>query len=116
MDKNSPFLIDATEQPLGKLAVKVAILLQGKNDPNFLPNRPEGKEVFVSNVEKVKITGRKMEQKIYYHHSGYLGSMKETTLAVLLEKNPQEVLRKAVWGMLPKNKLRKVRINRLKFK
>ncbi len=52
MDKNSPFLIDATEQPLGKLAVKVAILLQGKNDPNFLPNRPEGKEVFVSNVEK----------------------------------------------------------------
>jgi len=116
MDKNSPFLIDATKQPLGKLAVKVAILLQGKNDPNFLPHRPEGEEVIVSNVEKVKITGRKMEQKKYYHHSGYLGGMKETPLGVLLEKNPQEVLRKAVWGMLPKNKLRKVRINRLKFK
>ena len=106
--------IDAAGQSLGRLAVQVAVLLRGKNKPDFFPNKDMGEFVIVKNVDKIKFTGRKLEQKKYYRHSGYLGSLKETSLKNLFQKNPDEVLRKAVWGMLPKNKLRSIQIKRLK--
>ena len=74
-----------------------------------------GDFVIIKNVEKIKLTGRKAEQKIYYHHTGFLGGLKETSIKKLLKENPKEILRKAVFGMLPKNKLRAKQIKRLKF-
>ena len=107
--------IDATDRVLGRLAVEIAILLRGKNRPDFAPNKDAGDIVSVKNVGKLKFTGKKMEQKIYYHHSGFLGGLKEKPLRKLFEENPSEVLRVAVFGMLPKNKLRSIMIKRLKF-
>ncbi len=108
--------IDATNQVLGRLASQIAILLQGKHKPNFKPHLDQGDIVVVKNVDKIRVTGKKMSQKIYYRHSGYLGSLKATKLEELMVKKPEEVLRKAVLGMLPKNKLRAKMIKRLKFK
>jgi large subunit ribosomal protein L13 len=107
--------IDATGKVLGRLASEIAILLQGKHKPNFDPSKDMGDFVIVKNVDKMKITGKKLEQKKYYRHSGYLGHLKEIPLEKLLSKNPAEVLKKAVMKMLPKNKLRKKMIKRLKF-
>jgi len=107
--------IDATNKVLGRLAAEIAVLLMGKLKPNFVRYKDMGDFVVVKNVDKLKITGKKMDQKKYFRHSGYLGGEKETPLRVLLKKKPQEVLRKAVWGMLPKNKLRNEMIKRLKF-
>ena len=107
--------IDATGKILGRLAVDIAVLLRGKYRPDFAPNKDAGDIVSVKNVGKLKFTGKKMEQKIYYHHSGYLGGLKEKPLQKLFEENPSEVLRVAVFGMLPKNKLRSIMIKRLKF-
>jgi large subunit ribosomal protein L13 len=107
--------IDATNKTLGRLASQIAVLLRGKQKPDFVPYKDMGDFVLVRNVEKIKITGKKMEQKKYYRHSGYPGGLKEIPLKTLFKKNPAEVLRKAVLGMLPKNKLRKKQINRLKF-
>ena len=114
MAKRQTHTIDATDKPLGRLAVKIAVLLRGKQKSNFLPNQDSGDFVIVKNIAKVKITGRKMDQKKYYHHSGYPGALKEIPLRRLFERSPYEVLRKAVWGMLPKNKLRAEQIKRLK--
>ena len=107
--------IDATNQILGRLAVKVASLLRGKNKPNFLPYQDLGDFVIVKNVEKIKVTGKKLEQKMYYSFSGYLGSLKETPLKKMLKEKPDKVLREAVFGMLPKNKLRAKMMKRLKI-
>ncbi len=108
--------INATNKTLGRLATQIATILQGKNKPNFSPEK-EGEElVEVENIKKIKITGKKLEQKVYWRHSGYQGGIKKITLKELFEKSPEEVLRKTVWGMLPKNKLRKRRIKRLIFK
>ena len=107
--------IDATDRILGKLAVEVSVLLRGKNKPGFAPNKDMGDFVVVKNVSKMKFTGNKLSNKKYYRHSGYLGSLKETVLEDLLREKPNEVLRKAVKGMLPKNKLSDQLINRLKF-
>lgn len=107
--------INAEGKTPGRLATKIATLLRGKNKPSFEPHRDMGDNVVVENVEKMKFTGRKKEQKKYYKHSGYPGGLKETPLEELMEKNPEEVLRKAVMGMLPKNKLRAKQIKRLKF-
>ena len=107
--------IDATGKVLGRLAVEIAILLRGKNKPDFAPYKDEGDFVVIKNVGKLKFTGKKIEQKKYYHHSGYLGGLKEKSLKELLEENPSEILKKAVWGMLPRNKLRERMIKRLKF-
>lgn len=107
--------IDATGKVLGRLAVQIAILLRGKHKPDFVLNKDAGDIVILRNVEKIKFTGRKPDQKIYYHHSGYLGGMKQKTLQKLFETKPSEVLRKAVFGMLPKNKLRAEMIKRLRF-
>jgi len=107
--------IDATNKVLGRLASKIAVLLRGKHKPDFFPYKDMGDFVIVKNVDELKITGRKLEQKKYFRHSEYLGSGKETLLKDLFEKRPAEVLKRAVWGMLPKNKLRAKMIKRLKF-
>lgn len=108
-------IIDATNKVLGRLAAEIAILLRGKHKKNFDPSKDMGDFVIVKNIEKIKITGKKIEKKKYYRHSGYLGGLKELPLKKLLKENPAEVLRKAVYGMLPKNRLRKKIIKRLKF-
>ncbi len=107
--------IDASSKVLGRLAVEIAVLLRGKQKADFAPYKDIGDIVIVKNVDKMKFTGRKLKQKKYYHHSGYLGGLKEITLEKLFEKNPKEVLDKAVFGMLPKNKLRAKMIKRLKY-
>lgn len=105
--------IDATDQVLGRLASKIAQVLIGKTNPNFKPNALSPEKVVVYNVEKVKITGKKMEQKKYYHYSGYPGGLKERKMKNIFEKDPGAVLREAVSGMLPKNRLRKKVIRNL---
>ena len=107
--------IDATGKVLGRLASQIAILLQGKHKPNFVPYQDRGDFVIVKNVAQIKLTGKKIEQKKYYRHSGYLGHLKEIPMKKILAKNPGEVLRRVVSGMLPKNRLRKIRLKRLKI-
>lgn len=107
--------IDAEGKILGKLAAEISLLLRGKEKPGYAPNKDMGDNVIVKNVEKMKFTGKKLAQKKYYRHSGYLGSLKSATLEEVLTKKPTEVLRVAVLGMLPKNKLSRVQISRLKF-
>ena len=108
--------IDATNKVLGRLAVEIATLLRGKHKPDFAPNKDAGDFVIVENVDKIRFTGKKLENKIYYRHSGYLGSLKKTPLKKLFRKDPEGVLKKAVFGMLPNNKLRAKQIKRLKIK
>jgi len=108
-------VIDATGQILGRLSVKIVNLLRGKNKPSFVPYKDEGDFVVVKNVEKIKVTGKKLEQKMYYSFSGYLGSLKGTPLKKMMEEKPVKVLRIAVFGMLPKNKLRAKMMKRLKI-
>ncbi len=115
MIKRKTHIIDATNKALGRLASRISVLLQGKDEPGFRPHEDMGAVVIVKNVEKIKITPKKLKQKKYYRHSGFLGGLKETPLEKVFKKNPAEVLRRAVFGMLPKNKLRAKRIKRLKF-
>lgn len=107
--------IDAEGKVLGRLAAKISVLLRGKNKPDFAPYKEGGDFVIVKNVDKIKFTGKKFEQKKYYRHSGYPGGLKETPLKKVFQSRPQEVLREAILGMLPKNKLRARMIKRLKF-
>ncbi|MCK4781948.1 50S ribosomal protein L13 [Candidatus Parcubacteria bacterium] len=113
--KRETHTIDATDKILGRLATEVAVLLRGKHKPEFVPYKDIGDFVIIKNASQIKFTGKKMKQKIYYQHSGYLGSLKEISLEKLFEKDPAEVFKKAVWGMLPKNKLRPEQIKRLKI-
>jgi len=113
--KRETYHIDATSKSLGRLATEIVILLRGKNKPDFAPHKDEGGEVVVKNVAKIKFTGRKLEQKKYYRHTGYLGGLKESSLGKIFPLKPQEVLKAAVMGMLPKNRLRARMIKRLKF-
>jgi large subunit ribosomal protein L13 len=106
--------IDATDESLGRLAVKISIILRGKDKPDFMPNKDNGDFVHVKNIKKVRITGNKLKQKIYYHHTGYVGNLKETSMGVVFDKDPGEVLKRTIFGMLPKNKLRAQQIKRLK--
>ena len=99
------YLIDAEGQTLGRLASEIANILRGKNKPTYTPHIDTGDYVIVINAEKVKTTGKKLEQKVYYHHSEYVGGMKETTLKEMLEKHPERVIEFAVKGMLPKGPL-----------
>jgi len=108
------WLINAEGKVLGRLATEIAILLRGKRNPRYVDFMDSGDFVIVVNAEKVKVTGRKMEQKKYYSHSGYPGGLKEKTLRQLLEKKPEEVIKKAVWGMIPKNKLGRAIYKKLK--
>lgn len=114
--KRDTHTIDATGKILGRLATGIAVLLRGKHKPDFTPYKDGGDFVKVKNVDKVKFTGRKQADKKYYHYSGYPGGLKATPLGELFRKNPGEVLRRAVWGMLPKNRLRAQQIKRLQFK
>ena len=98
-------MIDAEGQVLGRLASQVAYRIRGKHNPLYTPHVDMGDWVIVINADKVKLTGNKMDQKTYYRHSGYVGSIKSTTAKEMFEKKPEEVLRKAVRGMLPKNRL-----------
>lgn len=107
------YKIDATNQILGRLATKIAILLQGKNSVHYEPRLTGNIKVVVENVSKIKFSGKKLNQKLYRHHTGYPGHLKSQTLRQVFEKNPKDVLRKAVWNMLPKNKLRSKRIKNL---
>ena len=99
------WLIDADGRTLGRLATEVATLLRGKRKPEFTPFIDCGDFVVIVNAEKINVTGKKIEQKKYYSHSGYPGGLKEKTLKELMEKNPVEVIKKAVQGMIPGNKL-----------
>lgn len=107
--------IDATGQPLGRLASKIAVLLRGKNKATFNPARDEGDIVEVSNCQAIKFTGKKLEQKEYKWHTTHPGGLKTKLVKDVFAKNPGEVLRVAVFGMLPKNKLRDRMIKRLKI-
>lgn len=107
--------IDATNQPLGRLASKVANFLRGKHRPDFQSHLLSKEKVIVYNTDKIKLTGKKLEQKKYYHHSGYPGGLKIIKLKELFKNNSREVLRRAVFGMLPKNKSRKKIIKNLKL-
>ena len=95
------YVVDAADMTLGRLASEVAKVLRGKNKPTFTPHIDTGDYVIVVNAEKVKVTGKKLDQKIYYHHSDYVGGMKETTLREMLAKKPEKVVELAVKGMLP---------------
>ena len=96
------YVVDAEGQTLGRLAAEVAKVLRGKNKPEFTPHIDTGDNVIVINAEKIKVTGKKLDQKVYYHHSDYVGGMKETTLREMMAKKPEQVIELAVKGMLPK--------------
>ena len=99
------YVVDATGMTLGRLASEVASVLRGKNKPIFTPHIDTGDYVIVINAEKIAVTGKKLDQKVYYHHSDYVGGMKEATLREKLNKKPEEVIEHAVKGMLPKGPL-----------
>ena len=99
------YVVDATDMTLGRLASEIAKVLRGKNKPIFTPHIDCGDNVIVINAEKIKVTGKKMDQKVYYHHSDYVGCLKEATLREKLEKKPEQVIELAVKGMLPKGPL-----------
>ena len=99
------YVVDAEGKTLGRLASEVAKVLRGKNKPIFTPHIDTGDYVIVINADKIKVTGKKLDQKIYYHHSDYVGGMKETTLKEMLAKKPEYVIEHAVKGMLPKGPL-----------
>lgn len=99
------YVVDASQYTLGRLSSQVAMILRGKNKPEYTPNLDLGDYVIVINAEKVKLTGKKLDQKIYYNHSEYVGGMKETTLREMMAKKPERVIELAVKGMLPKGPL-----------
>ena len=104
-NKENWCIIDAKDQILGRLASRVAYRIRGKHNPLFTPHVDMGDWVIVINADKVRLTGNKMDQKRYYRHSGYIGSIKSDTAKELFEKKPNEVVKKAIKGMLPKNRL-----------
>ena len=107
------YVVDATGYTLGRLASEVASVLRGKNKPVFTPHVDTGDYVIVINAEKIKVTGKKLDQKIYYSHSDYVGGMKETTLREMMNKKPEKVIELAVKGMLPKGPLGRQMIKKL---
>lgn len=108
------YVVDANGLILGRMASQIATYLRGKHKPVFTPNTDTGDFVVVVNAEKVRVTGKKLRQKIYYHHTGYVGNLKAATLQERLQKNPEAVITDAVWGMLPKNRLGRDLIKKLK--
>lgn len=109
------YLIDARGKVLGRVAVEIARRLRGKHKPEFTPHADAGDFIVVINAEKIALTGKKLDDKVYYHHSGYPGGIKSITAEKLLRKNPEEVLRQAVKGMLPKNTLGRAMLKKLKI-
>jgi len=109
------YLVDASGQVLGRLASKIAAVLLGKHDPKFTPGVDTGNYVVVINAERIVVTGKKMEEKMYYSHSQYPGGLKTTSLKKQLESHPDRVLKSAVWGMMPHNKFSRQLIKNLKI-
>ncbi|HEY4743420.1 MAG TPA: 50S ribosomal protein L13 [Desulfuromonadaceae bacterium] len=112
--KRDWYLVDAQDAVLGRLATQVANILRGKNKAIFTPSVDTGDFVIVVNAEKIALTGRKLSDKVYYSHSGFPGGLKEISAGKLLEKKPEDVIKKAVKGMLPKNKLARHMLKKLK--
>ncbi len=108
------YVVDATDKVLGRLATQIALRLRGKHRPDFTPHLDTGDFIIVVNAEKVKLTGRKLDQKMYHKHSGYLGGLKSMTARQMLEKKPEDVIKLAVRRMLPKNKLARQQLKKLK--
>ena len=107
------YVVDATDKTLGRLASEIAMVLRGKNKPTYMPNMDMGDNVIVINAEKVAVTGNKLNQKLYTHHTGYISGLKQVTLKRMLETKPEEVLKHAVKGMLPKNALGRAMFGKL---
>ena len=107
-------LLDASNKTLGRLSAKISSILMGKNKAKYTPHNDLGDYIIVINAEKVKVTGNKDIQKKYYRHSGYPGGLKSSTFSEIIEKNPEDIILKAVKGMLPKNKLSNSMISKLK--
>jgi large subunit ribosomal protein L13 len=107
-------VIDAEGQTLGRLATEIANTLRGKRKPEYTPHCDVGDFVVVVNAEKISVTGKKLEEKRYYRHSGYPGGLRSRTLAEMLDRRPEEVIRKAVKGMLPRNRLARAQLRKLK--
>lgn len=111
--KREKHIIDASGKILGRLASEAATFLMGKHKPNFVPYLDNGDFVVVTNAEKIKVTGKKITQKIYTRHSGYPGGLKQETFAKLMEKDPRKIIEHAVKGMLPKNRLGRAEFKKL---
>jgi large subunit ribosomal protein L13 len=109
------YLVDAEGKTLGRLATQIAERLRGKGKPQYTPHVDTGDFVVVVNAEKITVTGKKLDEKMYYNHSGYPGGLRERTLREQLERRPTEVLRKAVKGMLPRNRLGRAQLTKLKI-
>lgn len=109
------YVVDAADRPLGRIASEVAKVLRGKHKPTFTPHMDTGDFVIILNAEKVKLTGKKWQNKKYYHHSGYPGGLKETTYDKLRAKSPEMILQLAIKGMLPKNTLGRAQLKKLKI-
>jgi large subunit ribosomal protein L13 len=108
------FVIDAKDKVLGRVAVESARILRGKNKPQFAPHTDTGDFVIVINASKLRLTGKKLQQKVYYRHSGYPGGLKETKASTMIKDKPDRMLRLAVRGMLPKNSLGRAQLTKLK--
>ena len=109
------FLVDANNKTLGRLSTEIASRLRGKHKPIFTPHVDTGDYIVVINASKIRVTGNKMKDKMYYKHTGYIGNLKSANLSTMLEKSPEKVLIKSVRGMLPKNKLGNVMIKKLRI-
>ena len=109
------FLVDANNKTLGRLSTEIASRLRGKHKPIFTPHVDTGDYIVVINASKIKVTGNKMNDKMYYKHTGYIGNLKSANLSTMLEKSPETVLMKSVRGMLPKNKLGNAMIKKLRI-
>jgi large subunit ribosomal protein L13 len=109
------YVVDASGQVLGRLATQIATLLRGKHKPTFTPHLDGGDFVIVTNAEKIRVTGHKADQKVYYRHTGYPGGLKMTSYKMMREKHPDRILRQAVKGMLPKNRLGRRLMTKLKI-
>ena len=107
-------VVDASGRTLGRLATQIADALRGKRKPDYTPHCDVGDFVIVVNAERIAVTGNKLEEKVYHRHSGYPGGLRTRTLAQMLERRPEEVIRKAVKGMMPRNRLARVQITKLK--
>ena len=108
------YIIDASQKPLGRVAAEAAKLLRGKHKPTYTPTIDTGDHVIVINCKDAVLTGKKLDQKMYRHHSGYIGGMKETPARVMLEKNPEKAMTLAIKGMLPHNSLGRAQLKKLR--
>lgn len=113
--KRQWYIIDASGKPLGRVAAEAAKLLRGKHKPTFTPNVDTGDHVIILNAKNVILTGKKLDQKVYRHHTGYIGNMNETTARNMLDKNPEKAMMLAIKGMLPKNRLGRQMINKVRI-